>query len=172
MTGDKNLLMDAPLSPSPLKHIIFADKGKSQVLGLGKVAITKDQHMDKVMLVESLGFNLMSVSMLCDLNMIIIFGKYHCLVLMESDKSLVFEGYRKGDLYMVDFSVGPKLAICILAKASECWLWHRRLGHAGMRNLHTLVKKKHVIGIEGVKFKKDHLCGACEAGKMTRAKHL
>ena len=67
MTGDKNLLMDAPLSPSPLKHIIFPDKGKSQVLGLGKVAITKDRHMDKVMLVESLGYNLMSVSMLCDL---------------------------------------------------------------------------------------------------------
>ena len=40
-----------------------------------------------------------------------------------------------------------------------------------MRNLHTLAKKKHVIGIEGVKFKKDHLCGAYEAGKMTRAKH-
>ena len=40
-----------------------------------------------------------------------------------------------------------------------------------MRNLHTLAKKNHVIGIEGVKFKKDHLCGACEAGKMTRAKH-
>ena len=40
-----------------------------------------------------------------------------------------------------------------------------------MRNLHTLAKKKHVIGIEGVKFKKDHLCSACEAGKMTRAKH-
>ena len=47
--------------------------------------------MYKVMLVESLGFNLMSVSMLCDLNMIVIFGKYRCLVLMESDKSLVFE---------------------------------------------------------------------------------
>ena len=40
-----------------------------------------------------------------------------------------------------------------------------------MRNLHTLVKKKHVIGIENVKFLKDHLCGACEAGKMTKAKH-
>ena len=40
-----------------------------------------------------------------------------------------------------------------------------------MRNLHTLVKKKHVIGIEGVKFLKDHLCGACKAGKMTKAKH-
>ena len=61
MTGDKNLLMDAPLSPSNLKHVIFTNKGRSKVLGLGKVAITKDQHMDKVMLVEPLGYNLKSV---------------------------------------------------------------------------------------------------------------
>ena len=91
MTGDKNLLMDAPLSPSPLKHIIFADKGKSQVLGLGKVAITKNRHMDKVMLVESIGYNLMSVSMLCDLDMVVVFGKYRCVVVMEADNSKAFE---------------------------------------------------------------------------------
>ena len=87
MTGDKSLLMDAPLTPSHLKHIIFADKGKSQVLGLGKVAISKDRHMDKVMLVESLGHNLMSVSMLCDLDMVVVFGKYRCVVIMEADHS-------------------------------------------------------------------------------------
>jgi DNA repair exonuclease SbcCD ATPase subunit len=40
-----------------------------------------------------------------------------------------------------------------------------------MRNLYTLVKKKHIVGIEGIKYKKDHLCGAYEDGKMTRAKH-
>ena len=40
-----------------------------------------------------------------------------------------------------------------------------------MRNFHTLAKKKLIIGVEGVKFKKDHLCGACEVGKMTREKH-
>ena len=156
MTGDKNLLMDAPLSPSHLKHIIFTDKGKSQVLGLGKVAISKDRHMDKVMLVESLGYNLMSVSMLFDLHMVVVFGKYRCVVIMEADNSKVFEGFRRGDLYIVDFSIGPQPAVCLLAKASEGWLWHRRLGHAGMRNLHTLAKKKHVIGIENVKFLKDH----------------
>ena len=122
MTGKRSLLMDSTLRPSDKSHITFADTGKSKVLGLGRVAISKDQHMDKVMLVESLGFNLMSVSMLCDLNMIVMFGKYRCLVLMESDKSLVFEGYRKDDLYVVDFSAGPQLAVCLLAKASECWL--------------------------------------------------
>ena len=84
--------MDSTLRPSTKSHITFADTGKSKVLGLGIDAITRDQHMDKVMLVESLGFNLMFVSMLCDRNMIVIFGKYHCLVLMESEKSLVFEG--------------------------------------------------------------------------------
>ena len=76
-----------------------------------------------------------------------------------------------GSLYIVDFSIGPQPTVCLLAKASEGWLWHRRLGHAGMRNLHTLAKKKHVISIENVKFLKDYLCGACEAGKMTKAKH-
>ena len=92
--------MDTALSPSHLKHITYVDKGKSKVLGLGKVAISKDRHTDKVMLVESLGFNLMSVSMLCDIDMIVIFGRYRCVVIMESDTSKVFEGVRRGDLYI------------------------------------------------------------------------
>ena len=41
--------------------------------------------MDKVILVESLGFNLMSISMLCDLDMVVVFGKYRCVVVMEAD---------------------------------------------------------------------------------------
>ena len=125
MTGDRNLLTDAHLTPSHLKNVTYADKGKSKVLGLGKVAISKNRHMDKIMLVESLGYNLMSVSMLCDLDMVVIFGKYRCVVIMEADKSKVFEGFRKGDLYIVDFSTGPQPAVCLLAKASEGWLWHR-----------------------------------------------
>ena len=81
MTGDQSLLMDSTLCPSDKSHITFADTAQSKVLGLGRVAISKDQHMDKVMLVESLGFNLMSVSMLCDLNMIVIFGNIVALSL-------------------------------------------------------------------------------------------
>ena len=69
--------------------------------------------MEKVMLVESLGYTLMSVSMLCDLDMIVIFGKYRCIVLMESDKSKAFEGFRRGDLYIVDLSL----------RLSERYLW-------------------------------------------------
>ena len=35
------------------------------------------------MLAESLGYNLMYVLVLCDLDMIVIFGKYWCVVIME-----------------------------------------------------------------------------------------
>ena len=82
--------MESSLSPSSKKTITFADKGKSKVLGLGRVAISQDQYIDKVMLVESLGYNLMYVSMLCDLDLVVIFGKYGCLVQMVSDNSIVF----------------------------------------------------------------------------------
>ena len=48
--------------------------------------------------------------------------------------------------------------------ASTTWsCWDEELAY--------LAKKKHVVCIEGVKFLKDHFCGACEGGKITRAKH-
>ena len=83
-----------------------------------------------------------------------------CLVEMVSDNSIVFRGVRKGDLYIVDFSKDPQVATCLLARATECWLWHRRLRHAVMRNLQKLVLKKHVLGIEEIRFTKDRLYGA------------
>ena len=44
--------MDIALSPMHLKHITYADKDKIKVLGLGRVAISKDRHMDRAMLVD------------------------------------------------------------------------------------------------------------------------
>src|SRR3954465_8337580 len=87
MTGDRNLLRESSLSSSSKKTITFADKGKSKVLGLERVATSRDQYIDKVMLVESLGYNLMYVYMLCDLDLVVLFGKCECLVQMVSDNS-------------------------------------------------------------------------------------
>ena len=113
----------------------------------------------------------MSVGKLCDLGMLVLFSISKCIVIMTSDHSFVFEGIRKGDLYIVDFSKGSSVQTCLLAKAIERWLWHRRLGHAGMRNLQTLVKKNHLHGIPNVKFNKDRLCPACEARKLAKKHH-
>jgi len=42
MTGDRSLLMDSTLRRSTKSHITFVDTIKSKVLGLGRVAISKD----------------------------------------------------------------------------------------------------------------------------------
>ena len=141
MTEDKSLFVDPNLTASTQKYITFGDNNREKVIGLGKVAISKDKNIDDVLLVQSLGFNLMSVGKICDLCMLVLFSISKCIVFMASDNSFVFEGNRKGDLYIVDLSKGPLVRTCLLAKATEGWLWHRRLGHAGMRNLQTLVKK-------------------------------
>jgi hypothetical protein len=42
--------------------ITFGDSGKGKVKGLGKIAISNDLSISRVLLVESLNFNLLSVA--------------------------------------------------------------------------------------------------------------
>jgi hypothetical protein len=46
------------------------------------------------------------------------------------------------------------------------WLWHRRLGHVGMKQLNKLIKHDLVRGLKDVIFEKDKLCSACQAEKQ------
>src|SRR4051812_22916113 len=123
------------------------------------------------MLVQSLGYNLMSISKLCDMGMLVLFSASRCVVFSQEDYTFVFEGYRKGYLYILDFSLSPAVSTCLMEKASFGCLCHRRLGHPGMRNLQTLVKKNHIIGLIKVKFGKDHLYSAYEAEKVMKKHH-
>ena len=121
MTGDKELFTEDKTQFSE-RFITFGDNNKGKVLGLGKVAISKDKHIDKVKLVQSLGFNLMYISKLCDMGMLVLFSASRCVVFSQDDYSFIFEGYRKGDLYIVYFSSGPVVSTCLMAKATSGWL--------------------------------------------------
>jgi transposase InsO family protein len=104
---------------------------------------------------------------------------YNCLftnvdvsVFRRSDGSLAFKGVLDGKLYLVDFSKEEAgLDACLIAKTSMGWLWHRRLAHVGMKNLHKLLKGEHVLGLTNVCFKKDRPCAACQAGKQVGSTH-
>jgi hypothetical protein len=52
--------------------IIFGDRNQGKVKGLGKIAISSEHSISNVFLVESLGYNLLSVSQLCNMG-------YNCL---------------------------------------------------------------------------------------------
>ena len=50
-------------------------------------------------------------------------------------------------------------------------LWHRRLGHVGMKQLNRLVKHDLVRGLKDVVFEKDKLCSSCQADKQVGNTH-
>ena len=114
--------------------IIFGDGNQGKVKGLGKIAISNEHSISNVFLVESLGYNLLSVSQLCNMGYNCLFTNVDVSVFRRSDGSLAFKGVLDDKLYLVDFAkeeVG--LDACLIAKTSMGWLWHRQIGRASCR---------------------------------------
>nr|GEW44109.1 hypothetical protein [Tanacetum cinerariifolium] len=78
-------------------------------------------------------------------------------------------GDRSSNLYTIAHNeVASNSSTCLLANASssQSWLWHQRLSHLNFTTINNLVKNNRVQGLSKMKFKKDHLCSACEQGKI------
>ena len=126
--------------------IIFGDMNQGKVKGLGKIAISSEHSISNVFLVESLGYNLLSVSQLCNMGYNCLFTNVDVSVFRRSDGSLAFKGVLDGKLYLVDFlKEEADLDACLFAKTSMGWLWHRRLAHVGMKNLHKTSKGRTCV---------------------------
>ena len=141
MTGDSRMFNSINESKSNgIDSITFGDNGKCKVKGLGKIAISNDLSISNVLLVESLNFNLLSVAQLCDLGFKCIFGVDDVEIISVDGSNLIFKGFRYENLYLVDFNAREaQLSTCLLTKSSMGWLWHRRLGHVGMKQLNKLI---------------------------------
>jgi hypothetical protein len=139
--------------------------------------IGQDSHHNralniKCVLVESLGYNLLSISQLCHMGYNCLFTNIDVSVFRRSDGSLAFKGVLDDKFYLVDFSKeNANLAACLIAKTNMGWLWHRRLAHVGMKTLHKLLKGDHVLGLTDFCFEKDRPCAACQAGKQVGSTH-
>ncbi len=140
MTGEKSMFSSLQLNHDA-QEIVFGDSGKGEVVGVGKIPISNDQSISNVLLVDSLSYNLLSVSQLCEMGYNCPFTNEGVQILRREDSSIAFMGRLKGKLYLVDFTttrVTPE--ICLMAKSSMGWLWHRWFAHVGMRNLAKLQK--------------------------------
>jgi transposase InsO family protein len=172
MTGEKKMFTSYIKNKDSQDSIIFRDGNQGKVKRLGKIAITSKHSISNVFLVESLGYNLLYVSQLCNMGYNCLFTKVDVSVFRRSDGSLAFKGVLDGKLYLVDFSKeNADLDACLIAKTNMGWLWHRHLAHVGMKNLHKLLKGDHVLGLTNVCFEKDRPCAACQAGKQVGSTH-
>nr|GFC58066.1 retrovirus-related Pol polyprotein from transposon TNT 1-94 [Tanacetum cinerariifolium] len=145
----------------------FGNNDFAVIAGYGDVVIGS-MTIKKVYYVEGLGHNLFSVGQICDKGLKVAFRKSTCFVRNE-DGVYLLTGDRLSNLYTIALNeVASNSSTCLLAKASslQSWLWHQRLSHLNFATINNLVKTNLVHGLPKMKFKKDHLCSACEQGKI------
>jgi hypothetical protein len=139
MTGEKKIFTNLEEYDSPIERIMFGDNNYGDVVSQGDIPISKDSSLTNVYLVDTLGYNLLSVLQLCEKGYNYLFTNEGVTILRRDDSSIAFTGRLKGKFYLVDFTttkVEPKT--CLVVKSNLGWLWHRRLAHVGMRNLAKL----------------------------------
>jgi hypothetical protein len=90
---------------------------------LGKIAISPDHSISNVFLVDSLDYNLLSVSQLCKMGYNCLFTEVGVTVFKRSDDSVTFKGVLDGQLYLVNFNDNQaELNTLLITKTNMGWL--------------------------------------------------
>jgi hypothetical protein len=119
MTGEKRMFSSYEKNDDPQRAITFGDGNQ----GLGKIAISPDHSISNVFLVDSLDYNLLSVSQLCKMGYNCLFIDVGVTIFRRSDDSVAFKGVLEGLLYLVDFNDNQaELDTCLIAKTNMDWL--------------------------------------------------
>nr|GEU51091.1 retrovirus-related Pol polyprotein from transposon TNT 1-94 [Tanacetum cinerariifolium] len=170
MTGDRSRLKN--FVKQFIGTVRFKNNHFGAIMGYGDYVLG-DSVISKVYYVEGLGHNIFSVGQFCDSNLEIAFKKHTCFVRYLDGVNLIKDS-RGSNLYTISIEDMLRSSpICLLSKASmnKSWLWHRHLNHLNFGTINDLARKELVRGLPRLKFKKDHLCFACQLGNSRKATH-
>nr|GEY41025.1 retrovirus-related Pol polyprotein from transposon TNT 1-94 [Tanacetum cinerariifolium] len=150
----------------------FGNDHFGAIMGYGDYVIS-DSVISRVYYVEGLGHNLFSLRQFCDSDLEIAFKK-HSYFVRDIEGVDLLKRSRSTNLYTIYVDEMMKSSpICLLLKASKnkSWLWHRRLNHLNFDTINDLARKDLVRGLPRLKFKKDHLCLACQLRKSKKCSY-
>jgi hypothetical protein len=117
MSREKKMFTSFKKKNTTSDSITFGDSSQGKILGHGKIAITTEHSISKVLLVESLDYNLLSISQLCEMGYNCLFTNKGVTVFRRSDGSFAFKGVLRGKLYLVDFVPEEvELDKCLISK--------------------------------------------------------
>ena len=104
MTGSKDLVVDVHKIPYIPTNVEWGDASSSKIPGLGKVVISHYLMIEKVMLVESLAYNLLSVRQLALMGFATFFDIDTVALLWSRTLKVAFVGHVKNGLYDVGWN--------------------------------------------------------------------
>lgn len=154
--------------------------GDGRITGKGTIRTSKLDFEDVYYVEELQGFNLFSVSRICDKLNKALFTSTEYLVLSKDFSQpdisqVVLRVPRRNNLYTFNINdVQPAGSLtCLVAKASldESTKWHRRMAHVNFKNINKLAKLGLVQGLPTKQFTNEHNCVACNKGKQHKASY-
>jgi hypothetical protein len=123
MTGERRMFTSFKKNECESDCITFGDNSQGQVLGFSKIAITTEHSISKILLVELLDYNLLSVLQLCERGYNCLFTNKGVTIFRRSDDSFAFKYVLRGKLYLVNFIPEEgELDRCLIAKINMGWL--------------------------------------------------
>jgi hypothetical protein len=169
MTGDKEWF--SSLIPVVSRtYITFGDNGRGCVLSEGEIMVSDKVTLRHVALVQSLGFNFVSVSQLLDEGFEVLCQPGGCRIL-DSRGDLVCMVVPEGQVFRADFS--------LLEWSVVFWLVFRVSCGSGLGSwvtlsfdlLFRLSKLNLVRGLPRLRFEKELICAPCRHAKMVASYH-
>lgn len=173
MSGERNhFVLLTPCIPKSIRGIgeqLYAS-------GVGKISFrTKTGGkivMDKVLYVEGISSNLISVSRLTKKGFTLQFG---CQATISKDDKLIATASLQSDgLYTLDANVvvpsaSASLASIVSSPPVSLTTWHRRFTHLSKLSIQKLAREGHVNGLSlSSSGSNEHVCNACQSGKAKR----
>ncbi|XP_073119945.1 uncharacterized protein [Henckelia pumila] len=165
MTGNDKLLSELVEFNGPI--ITFGDNSKGKTMDKGKI-IHDNIIIQDVLLVETLKYNLLSISQMCDYGHSVEFQKLNCII-KDASGNIILTENRYGNTYKVCWNIQSSKLVCLVASNSKRnWIWHKRLNHLNFKSIASLSKLELVTGLPKIDFSKDKVCSACQYGKQVR----
>jgi hypothetical protein len=135
-----------------------------------EIKVSDKVTLRRVALVQSLEFNLLSMSQLLDEGFEVLFRPGSSRILSRGD--LVCMLVPEGQIFCANFTQSSGVSRCFLAgSSSELWKWHRRLVHLTFDLLSCLSGLNLVLGLPRLRFEKELVCVPCRHAKMVASSH-
>ena len=100
MTGDINQFF--VIKRKDEGFVTFGDNKKEKIIDIDNIKITPSTFIEKVLLIDKMKHNLLSISQLCDVSFDVNFKTSMCIVVDPLNANSNFIGHRLGNMYVVD----------------------------------------------------------------------
>ena len=126
MTGDRKYLKE--LRPCSKGSVTFGDGAKGRIKGIGKLRDPSLPYLDKVLLVEGLTTNLISISQLCEQGLDVYFNNSECII--ANNQKVVMKGVKARDkcYKWTPPNNSPKIA-CLTVKEENDQMFYQMSQH-------------------------------------------